>query len=200
MEYLSKFLFNKISRRLKVNNFLFMKDDPAYEGYMIGEFTYGKPLIKTWGEGGRLEIGKFCSIAEDVMFILGGEHRSDWITTYPFNLIFPEFSWIKGHPSTKGDIFIGNDVWIGQGATILSGVFVGDGAVIGAKSVVTKAVNPYEIVAGNPARHIRYRFDEKIVNFLLNVKWWEWDLNKIRENINLLMGGDVDKFIDVFGK
>jgi acetyltransferase-like isoleucine patch superfamily enzyme len=107
---------------------LFTKDalPEKYKKY-IGEFTYGVPQIFDWQEGARLIIGKFCSIADNVKIFLGGEHRTDWITTFPFsakefNDLFPEAKKIKGHPKTKGDVIIGNDVWIGYDAIILSGV------------------------------------------------------------------------------
>lgn len=141
------------------------------------------------GRDARLEIGKFCSIAEGVKIFLGGNHRVDWITTYPFPALlhyWPEASGITGHPSTRGDVIIGNDVWIGTDAIILSGVKIGDGAVIGAGAVVTQDVNPYSIVIGNPAREIRRRFSDAMVDKLLEIRWWDWPPAKIRENLDFL--------------
>ncbi len=165
----------------------------------IGEYTYGKPNILHWGEDARLKVGKFCSIAKDVTIFLGGNHRTDWVTTYPFPAIedWQEAKEIKGHPATKGDVVIGNDVWIGDGATILSGVNIGDGAVIGTKAVVGKNVSPYSIVAGNPAKEIRKRFDEESINKLLEIKWWNWPIEKTKENINFLCSDDINKFINL---
>lgn len=105
------------------------------ENVEIGDFSYGYPDIQQYG--GKLKIGKFCSFAPNVKIMLGGEHRTDWCTTYPFNALMPEFSYIDGHPFSKGDITIGNDVWIGSDVTILSGVTIGDGSVIAANACVT---------------------------------------------------------------
>ena len=120
----------------------YMEDNPAYEGFEIGKWTYGLPTVKNWGEGSTLRIGKFCSIAEDVLIFLGGEHRVDWITTYPFSVLWPGGKGFSGHPRTKGNVSIGNDVWIGHGAVVLSGVTIESGAVIGACSVVSSNVGP----------------------------------------------------------
>ena len=127
----------------------------------VGDSTYGVPLVIKGPREGRLSIGKFCSIAEGVQILLGGNgnHRMDWVSTYPFASPHPFFveNW-PDIPRTilkSGDVIIGNDVWIGFGAFIRSGVIIGDGAVIGAKSVVTRDVKPYSVVAGNPAREIK---------------------------------------------
>jgi acetyltransferase-like isoleucine patch superfamily enzyme len=156
----------------------------------IGAGTYGSPLIYAWDEKTKIRFGKYCSIAADVKIIAGGEHRVDWITTYPFT----EFSsaWtgaigIEGHPATKGDVIVGNDVWIGNGVTILSGVGIGDGAVIAAGSVVTRSIPPYSIAGGVPAKVIRSRFSPEIIDALLNVKWWDWPIHKIQANLNSLL-------------
>lgn len=136
---------------------------------IIGDYTYGLPTIKKFDNNTRLSIGKFCSIADNVIIFLGGNHREDWITTYPFSgmtHIWSDATNIIGHPSTKGDVIIGNDVWIGSHVVILSGVKIGDGAVIGAYAVVTKDVEPFSIVAGNPAKFIKYRFEkDKFKNY-----------------------------------
>ena len=104
--------------------------------------------------------------------------------TYPFNALFSEGAHITGHPSSKGDIVIGNDVWIGYQSCILSGVTIGNGAIIGAKSVVTKDVPPYAIVAGNPAKFIRYRFPQETIDKLENLAWWDWDISVIKERFH----------------
>jgi acetyltransferase-like isoleucine patch superfamily enzyme len=169
-----------------------------YAHYEIGDFTYGVPKVFSWDEGATLKIGRFCSIARGVEIYLGGEHRTDWVTTYPFNALFPDHSGIKGHPKTKGDVVIGNDVWIADGAIIMSGVTIGDGAVIGARSVVIKDVKPYEIVAGNPAVHIKFRFDEKVIQKLLEIKWWNWETSKIDKSVHLLQNDDINGFINAY--
>ncbi|HEX5127349.1 MAG TPA: CatB-related O-acetyltransferase, partial [Rhodocyclaceae bacterium] len=128
-----------------------------YPQYSIGRGTYGDDLlVRNWNEGTTLRIGNYCSIAAGVKIYLGGEHRTDWVTTYPFSALWPEAAHIEGHPRSKGDVTIGNDVWIGTEAMILSGVTIGDGAVIGARAVVSRDVPPYAIVAGNPASVVRY--------------------------------------------
>ena len=164
----------------------------------VGEYTYGNPEIMHWGEDAKLTIGKFCSIASQVVIFLGGEHRSDWISTYPFpakelEREWPNASQIREHPATKGDVCIGNDVWIGYGAVILSGVRINDGAVIGAHTVVTRDVSPYTIVAGNPSREIGKRFNDEQIQELLRIKWWNWPIEKIRSNVRVLCSPRIEK-------
>ena len=161
----------------------------------LGDFTYGSPYILNDVEGVWCHIGKFCSIAENVVIMAGGEHRVDWITTYPFNVFMEGVSGLQGHPTSKGDVIIGNDVWIGYGSIILSGVEVGDGVAIAAGSVVTKSIPPYTIVGGNPARVIRKRFSEDIVEALLSMKWWDWSYEQIFEAIPLLQDDRVEELI-----
>ncbi len=167
----------------------FTKDFFNSPNFIIGEYTYGKPDILFADSGSKLIIGKFCSIAKDVTIFLGGEHRTDWVSTYPFNIIFKDDELAKnitGHPKTKGDVIIGHDVWIGDGATILSGVKIGNGAVIASKSVVTKDIGDYEIWGGNPARLIKKRFDEQKIQQLLAEQWWDKDINEVLENVSVL--------------
>jgi acetyltransferase-like isoleucine patch superfamily enzyme len=152
----------------------------------IGRFTYGVDniSIRQWNEGAALSIGAFCSIAASTTIFLGGNHRVDWATTFPFGHIFQnEFGGetIKGHPSTKGDVTIGNDVWIGSGVTIMSGVQVGDGAVLSANAHVVKDVLPYDVVGGNPATVIKKRFSDEIKELLLTLRWWELPVTAIKE-------------------
>jgi len=130
------------------NEPFFMKENKRYAKYDIGEWTYGYPVIKSWREGTTLRIGRFCAIADGVTILLGGEHRVDWATTYPFSRLFKEARQYTGHPRSKGDVVIGHDVWIGNDALILSGVNVGNGAVVAAGSVVAHDVAPYSIVGG----------------------------------------------------
>ena len=163
--------------------------------YNIGRWTYGRPKILSWGEGAILKIGDFCSFSTEVKIFLGGEHRIDWVTTYPFNKLWESAEAFTGHPSTKGDVIIGNDVWVGHAAIILSGVTIGDGAVIGAGAVVTKDVQAYGIVAGNPARLVNKRFKEDVIQRLLKIAWWDWEDAKIEKFLPFLLSDDIMKFI-----
>lgn len=144
--------------------------------------------------GDKLMIGKFCSIASNVIFIMnGGNHRTDWFTNYPF----PVFGhgWESVMPDEwpdKGDTVIGNDVWIGYGATLMPGVHVGDGAIIASQAVVTKSVEPYSVVGGNPACEIRKRFDEATIQSLLAIQWCNWDVEKITRNLSAICGSDIE--------
>jgi acetyltransferase-like isoleucine patch superfamily enzyme len=163
-----------------------------------GKHTYDLDNITalSWGEGAELYVGSFCSIGANLTVYLGGNHRTDWATTYPFGHV-PEFpEGMPGHPATKGDVHIKNDVWIGNDVTIMSGVTIGSGAVIGAHSVVTKDVNPYEIVAGNPAKFIKNRFPSTITGYLLALAWWEWPDEKIKRAISLLQQGPTLEILE----
>lgn len=153
----------------------------------IGRYTYHHNL-KVSGEA-NLFIGQFCSIAPEVRIFLGENHNTDCITTYPFGHVFLDVFKVENdnHPSSRGDVVIGNDVWIGFRSTIMSGVTIGDGAVIAANSHVVKDVAPYEIVGGNPARHIRYRFDKETIARLLELKWWDKPVDEIRAMIPELL-------------
>lgn len=148
--------------------------------------------------GAKLYIGNFCSISTNLNVWLGGNHRSDWVTTYPFGHIhqniFNNFNG-NGHPSTKGDVIIGNDVWICSDVTIMSGITIGDGAIIANNSHVVKNVEPYTIVGGNPAKFIRYRFTPEQIEKLLQIQWWKWDDNKINKFTPLLCNTNIDEFI-----
>lgn len=174
--------------------YFMLRDDPDYAQFAIGEYSYGKPSVYFESGEATLTVGKFCSIAENVTIMLGGNHRIDWVTTYPFPEKFAEFEGLPGHPATKGSVEIGNDVWIGKDVLILSGVAIGDGAVLAARSVITKDVPPYAIVGGNPARVIKYRFDEATIRKLLDIKWWNWPIDKIRSEVKNLCSTDVEGF------
>jgi acetyltransferase-like isoleucine patch superfamily enzyme len=175
----------------------FMTEKPRYGEVSVGEWTYGDPTI-LYLDDAELTIGRYCSFAERVTIMVGGEHHTEWVTTYPFSAWFDRAQRFPGYPLTKGDVVIGNDVWIGYGSTILSGVTIGDGAVIAAHSLVTKDVESYAIVGGNPARHIRYRFSEDTIAALLRIAWWEWPLSAIEESWPLLLSGNVDAFISKY--
>jgi len=167
-----------------------------YPQYRIGRGSYGNPTILNWNEDASLSIGNFCSIAGGVKIFLGGEHRSDWVTTYPFNVLWPSASAISGHPKTKGDVTIGSDVWIAAEAVILSGIKVGHGAVIGARAIVAKDVPPYAVIVGNPSRIVKYRFEPAIVERLLNVAWWDWSDESIDKHLPFLLSTDINLFLD----
>ncbi|GAA4841806.1 CatB-related O-acetyltransferase [Algivirga pacifica] len=145
--------------------------------------------------GDKLIIGKFCMIASDVKFIMNGaNHLSQALSTYPFAIFgngWEKAMEGKSYPQ-KGDIVIGNDVWIGYNATIMAGVTIGDGAIIATNATVVKDVEPYSIVGGNPAQEIRKRFSEEEIQKLLELKWWDWDLDKITRNVQHLTGNDLD--------
>jgi virginiamycin A acetyltransferase len=164
----------------------------------MGHRSYGTPLLR--GDISNVYVGKFTSIAQGVIMDCGWHHETEFVTTYPLNAFFPELSFIKGHPKTKGDIYIGNDVWIGEGAVIMSGVKIGNGAVIGARSIVTKNVPAYSIYAGNPAAFIRHRFTAKQIDALDRIAWWNWPDEKVIVNGPLLMHKNIDKFIDAHEK
>jgi len=173
-----------------------------YPSYDIGKWSYGGKLgIRSyekppWGESSVLKIGSFCSLSDGIKIFLGGEHRSDWITTFPFHVFWKIKEKIEGFPNTKGDVIIGNDVWIGSMAWIMSGVTIGDGAVVGANAMVAKDVPPYAIVAGNPVHVIKMRFSEEIVDRLLKIQWWNWPDHKIAKYVGLLLSDQVETFLD----
>lgn len=160
---------------------------------LTGKHSYGIEhiSIRSWGEGAHLFIGSFCSIAGNQTIFLGGNHRTDWATTFPFGHIFNETfpaGQINGlgHPTAKGHVIIENDVWIGEGCTIMSGIRIGSGSVIAAKSVVVKDVVPFTIVGGSPARQIKERFPQHITKQLLEIKWWEKSDEEINNIVPLL--------------
>lgn len=167
---------------------LFTADFIEFSKYEIGKWTYGKPEILDWNDGTKLIIGKYCSIAFDVKIFLGGEHYHEYVSSYPFNKLFlKNLCNAQKDQKTKGDVIIGNDVWIGRGAYIMSGVTINNGAVVGAGAIVTKDVPPYAIVVGNPSKIIKYRFEEGDILKLQALAWWNWDDNKVGNNISLLM-------------
>ncbi len=147
--------------------------------------------------GDRLVVGRFCAIAGGVRFVMNGaNHTMTGLSTYPFNIF--GHGWEKGFDvsswenSVRGDTIVGSDVWIGMEAIIMPGVTIGDGAIIAARSVVTKDVPPYAIVAGNAAKVVKMRFDEEAVKRLLAIAWWNWDAEKITRNLAAIRGSDID--------
>lgn len=186
----------------------FLKALVEAENIVIGDYTYYDdpdgpekfvekcvlhhyPFI-----GDKLIIGRFCAIAEGTRFIMNGaNHAMSGFSTYPFNIFghgweegFDVATWEK---ENRGDTLVGNDVWIGMEAVMMPGISIGDGAIVGAKSVVTHDVPPYAIVAGNPARVVKMRFDDATISRLLKVAWWNWPAEKISRNLNLIRGADI---------
>lgn len=186
----------------------FLKPLVTADNIEVGDFTYyddpdGPDLFQEKCVlhhypfiGDKLIIGKFCAIAEGARFIMNGaNHAMSGFSTYPFN-IFGEGWEVGFDPATwqrelRGDTVLGNDVWIGMEAVILPGVTIGDGAIAAAKSVVTHDVPPYAIVAGNPAKVVKRRFDQRTIDRLLKVAWWDWPVDKITRNLNAIRGADI---------
>ena len=145
-------------------------------------------------------IGRFCAFADKIYFAIGGNHNYKNVSTFPFDVdrvlerIFKSANALPFNRPNHYQVIIGHDVWIGQGATIMGGVKIGTGAAIGANAVVAKDIPPYAIVVGNPARVIKYRFDEETIRKFLAIKWWNWDLEKIADNLSLM--NDVEKFLE----
>lgn len=166
-------------------------------GFSIGEHSYGRPKVRFANSGCRLTIGRYCSIADKVEILLGGNHRTDWVSTYPFGAfpdIWPEAP--QDFHASRGDVVIGSDVWLGSGAMILSGVTIGHGAVIAAHAVVTRDVPPYAIVGGNPAKVIRLRFTPERIANLLTTAWWDLPPAEVGRLVPLLQSGRLDEALD----
>lgn len=165
-------------------------DDPEDSENFERNVLYHFPFV-----GDKLVIGKFCALARGVKFIMNGaNHKMSGFSTYPFQ-IFAN-GWERVDPPTdefpyKGDTVVGNDVWIGYEALIMPGVNIGDGAIVAAKSVVVNDVPPYTIVGGNPAKPLRQRFDEQTIAALLEIAWWNWEIEKITRNLEKIMGADI---------
>lgn len=165
----------------------------------VGRYTYGNLDVKSWGNSSeKLVIGSYCSIADDVMFILGGNHEYKYFSTFP---VRRKLLQEESETTTKGPIIVADDVWIGMGVKILSGVHIGQGAVIGAGSVVTKNVDPYTIVAGNPAKVIKQRFDRSIVEKLIKIDFSNITVDFFKKNPDLLNSYlDMDVLMNIKGK
>ena len=190
-------------------NLVFLKNIINNPNIIVGDYTYYDDFenlenflknVKYHFDftGDKLIIGKFCMIASGVEFIMNGaNHLTEAISSYPFAIFGKGWEAAmdgKNYP-TKGNTIIGNDVWIGYKATIMPGVTIGDGAIIGSKAVVTKDVKPYSIVGGNPAKTIRKRFDEDKIKKLLEIRWWDWDIEKITSNTTNLTGNNLETFL-----
>lgn len=172
----------------------------------VGDFTYyADPVDPTGFERnnvlfhygpGRLVMGRYCALARDVRFIMGAAgHDISAVSTFPFPMFGGD--WLREMPTfaqrlQRGDIIVGHDVWLGYRATVLAGVSIGDGAVVAAGSVVSSDVPAYGIVAGNPARLVRHRFDAEQIDRLLALAWWDWPVDHVTAQIGALMSGDID--------
>ena len=157
--------------------------------------------IISWSDQYKVKLGRYNSIGRGCKFFLHANHRADWVTTSSqlFGPVTPEIADMHmkmGHPTCKGDIIVENDVWIGAKSLIMSGIKISNGAIIAAGSTVTKDVPPYAIVAGNPGRIIKLRFSEEQIENLLNIAWWNWDNDKIKDRAMNLWNNDIDKFIN----
>jgi len=185
----------------------FLKNAVSNPNIIVGDYTYYDDFenVENFEKnvkyhfdfvGDKLIIGKFCMIASDVKFMMnGGNHLSKALTSYPF-AIFGN-GWEnsmdgKKYPN-KGDIIIGNDVWIGFNSTIMAGVTIGDGAIIATNSTIIKDVEPYSIVGGNPAKEIKKRFSIDIIERLLKLKWWDWEIERITRNVQNLSDTNIEK-------
>ncbi|MGB3755248.1 MAG: Vat family streptogramin A O-acetyltransferase [Rivularia sp. (in: cyanobacteria)] len=185
----------------------FIKNTVANPNIIIGDYTYYDDLEDSENFernvlyhfpfiGDKLIIGKFCALATGVKFIMNGaNHKISGFSTYPFQVFGNGWEKVTPQPGelpNKGDTVIGNDVWIGYEAVIMPGVEIGDGAIIASKSVVTKNVLPYSVVGGNPAKEIRKRFADDVIDSLLKITWWNWDIEKITRNLEKIVGGDIE--------
>lgn len=155
----------------------------------IGRRTYGNPEILTFAGNPNVMIGSYCSIANSVVFLAGGEHHPEHVSTFPFHG--------DGPSARPADIRIGNDVWIGHGVTVMGGITVGDGAILGARCLVRKDVPPYTIMAGIPARILRYRFTNEQIADLLRLRWWDWPENEVASYIGYLYSANIEGFLQI---
>lgn len=165
-------------------------DDPVDSENFERNVLYHFPFV-----GDKLIIGKFCALSRGIRFIMNGaNHKMSGFSTYPFEIFGKDWQRItpqRNEYPYKGDTVIGHDVWIGYEAVIMPGIKIGDGAIVAAQSVVTKDVLPYTIVGGNPATEIRQRFPHEIVQALLDIAWWNWDIETITANLEKIVGADI---------
>lgn len=180
--------------RMEIGEFSYYSNFKELEDYAAEIAPYLFPLSLE-----KLVIGKFVQMAHGVRFITStANHNTSGFSTYPFNnfTMTPEttredIQAMFQIPGRKGDTVVGNDVWIGMDATIMPGVTIGDGAIIGSRAVVTRDVEPYTIVGGNPAQPIRKRFDTQTIERLLEIRWWDWPVDKIIANTEAITGADI---------
>ncbi|HAY3501253.1 type B chloramphenicol O-acetyltransferase [Elizabethkingia anophelis] len=177
-----------------------------YSGYYHGHSfdDCARYLFPDRDDVDKLIIGSYCSIGSGASFIMAGNqgHRYDWISSFPFYYMSEIESFNQSQDGYKslGNTIVGNDVWIGSEVMIMPGVKIGDGAVIGSRALVTKDVEPYSIVGGNPAKLIKKRFEDKHIEMLLEIKWWNWDESVLAEAIPILCSNDIDLLYDFYKK
>ena len=182
---------------------IYVKPTVSNPNIIVGDFTYiadsefeSHVTHHYEWNGDKLIIGKFCQIASGVEFVMNGaNHQMNAVSTFPFYTLE---GWNMKSPAVsdlplKGDTVVGNDVWIGQNAVILPGAHIGDGAIIGANSVVGGEVAPYTIVIGNPARELRKRFDDELIDLMLKFRWWDKSIEEIDALIPILSCSDLEK-------
>jgi virginiamycin A acetyltransferase len=203
---------NSIYPNENLKQICFIKNVVKNPNIQIGDYTYYDDIngAENFEQrvthhydfiGDKLIIGKFCAIAKGIEFVMNGaNHRMNSVTTYPFNIMGR--CWEKAAPSLedlplKGDTVVGNDVWIGQNVTVMPGVKIGDGAIIAANSVVTKNIPAYHIAGGNPVKIIRKRFEDDLIGYLLKIKWWDWDSEKIFKNLEILCNGNLEEIKNI---
>ncbi|MXR31936.1 CatB-related O-acetyltransferase [Pseudomonas sp. PICF6] len=199
MNFLKKLKERKVRKHLKRLEKLERAPEKIrlrYPKYQIGVGTYGIPEVMEFGDDTILKVGSYTSIAQGVKILLGGGHRTDWVSTFPFPLMIEQAQGIAGCNPTKGDVVIGSDCWICAEAMILSGVTIGHGAVVAAGAVVTRDVEPYAIVGGNPCRFIRWRFEEPVRQALLESAWWDWPMEEVKAVSPLLCSDNIDAFLE----
>ena len=169
-------------------------DDYTYYDDIEDVYNFEKNVLYLFDFiGDKLIIGKFCQIASGVRFIMNGaNHAMGGISTYPFEVFGKSWSNTLSNDLNKGDTVIGNDVWIGNSATIMPGIKIGHGAIIGTNTLVTKEVAPYTIVGGNPGKLIRNRFDQQTIDFLLELAWWDWPIERITKHVKDIASGNLE--------
>jgi acetyltransferase-like isoleucine patch superfamily enzyme len=193
----ARFLPSPIRRAIFGRDFDMLLKMQAAGRVEMGLGSYGVPRIMIYAhDSTRLVIGSYTSVAIRATFILGGNHPLDRVTTFPLRMKrgLPGAG-TDGYPNSKGDIQVGSDVWIGYGALVLSGVTIGHGSVVAANSTVITDVPPYAIVAGNPAKVIRYRHSPEQCAALLEIAWWNWPAADVDAAVDLLASADIDAFI-----
>ena len=203
---------NAIYPNEAIKSVCFIKNVITRPNIIVGEYSYYDDIngAERFEEhvthhyeflGDKLIIGKFCAIAKGIEFVMNGaNHRMCSVTTYPFNIMgggWEQFTPTLADLPLKGDTVVGNDVWIGQNVTVMPGVNIGDGAIIAVNSVVTKDIPAYCIAGGNPCKIIKRRFDDELIAYLQEIKWWDWSPEKIFANLKALCSGDLEQIRNI---